>query len=180
MSSTEHIIEQTKKWISDVVIGCQFCPFAAREMRNNSIHYEVNEASDANECLNAFLEECDRLDKNPGVETTLLILSNAVKGFEEYLDVLHSAEKLLRKQGYEGVYQIASFHPEYRFADSATEDPADYTNRSPHPMLQILREESVEKALKMYPNPELIPERNVAFAREKGIVFMKMLREKCI
>ena len=78
------------------------------------------------------------------------------------------AEDLLKEKGYEGVYQLASFHPMYRFASSVKNDAADYTNRSIYPMLQFLRESSIDKAIAQYENPEKIPERNVDFARKKG------------
>jgi hypothetical protein len=78
------------------------------------------------------------------------------------------------------VYQVASFHPLYRFAGSANDDAANYTNRSPYPMLHLLREESIELALERFPNPEQIPERNILFARSKGELYMKMLRDACL
>lgn len=83
----------------------------------------------------------------------------------------------MKRKKYEGIYQVASFHPEYVFADSPMDDPANYTNRSPYPMLHILREASIAKAISHYTSPEKIPERNVHFAREKGLAFMKALRE---
>ena len=78
------------------------------------------------------------------------------------------------------MYQLASFHPMYRFASSVKNDAADYTNRSIYPMLHLLRESSIEKAVAHYENPENIPERNVDFARKKGLTFMKLLRDSCI
>ncbi len=90
------------------------------------------------------------------------------------------AEQLLKEKGYEGVYQLASFHPMYRFASSVKNDAADYTNRSIYPMLQFLRETSIDKALTHYENPENIPERNIDFARKKGLTFMKLLRDSCL
>ena len=83
------------------------------------------------------------------------------------------------KQGYEGVYQLASFHPQYRFADSPIDDASNYTNRSPYPMLHILREASIEKALLNYPDPENIPERNIKLTRELGLEQMKKLLFEC-
>jgi uncharacterized protein len=84
--------------------------------------------------------------------------------------------RLQKKQGYEGVYQVASFHPNYLFAGSHENDAANYTNRSVYPMLHLLREEAVEKALEHYKDPETIPERNIQFAREKGLAYMKKLQ----
>lgn len=180
MNNTELIIEQTKKWITDVVIGCNFCPFAAKEIKQNTVHYEVEYSDNLNICLQSFLNECKRLDAQPAVETSILILPELVPGFEDYLDLLSSAEKLMKKNGYEGIYQVASFHPLYRFEGAPENDAANYTNRSVYPMLHLLREESIERALKKYTDPGKIPERNVLFAREKGVAYMQMLRDACL
>src|SRR5688500_17833202 len=154
MKETEQIIQQTKNWIKKVVIGCNFCPFAAREVTNNRVHYTVEWSVDVNSCLQALILECKQLDKEKTIETTLLILPKAVPKFSDYLQLLSLAEKLLKKQDYEGIYQIASFHPQYRFAGAPKKDAANYTNRSIYPMLQLLREESVEQALAHYAEPE--------------------------
>jgi hypothetical protein len=180
MDTNEKIIDQTKKWITSVVVGCNFCPFAAREVKRNSIHYQVETSTDLGVCLQAFLQECIRLDNEEAIETTLLIFPNAFPTFEAYLDLLSLAERALKKKGYEGTYQVASFHPLYRFADTQDNDAANYTNRSIYPMLHLLREERIEQALQHYPDPEQIPEHNIQFAREKGIIYMKMLRDSCL
>lgn len=180
METTGQIISQTKKWITDVVIGCNFCPFAAREIRQNRVHYQVEPATQLDACLATFLEECTRLDKEKKIETTLLIFPNTFHSFDDYLDLVDEAEKLIRKKGYEGIYQVASFHPLYQFAGTPVDDAANFTNRSIYPMLHLLREESIELALQKYPDPEQIPERNIRFAREKGMAYMKMLRDACL
>jgi hypothetical protein len=176
---TEKIITQTKHWIRELVVGCNFCPFAAREVKRDSIRYEVNNATTLSAAREAFLRECIYLDQHPAVETTLLIFPDGFPRFMDYLDLVTAGEKLLKQKKYEGTYQLASFHPLYQFAGTAPEDAANYTNRSLYPMLHILREESIEKALAHYPHPEHIPDRNVNFAREKGIAYMKMLRDSC-
>ncbi|HKZ68322.1 MAG TPA: DUF1415 domain-containing protein [Chitinophagaceae bacterium] len=180
MNSPAQIILQTKKWITDVVVGCNFCPFAARELKQNTIHYRVEPGTELNICLESFLQECVRLDNDEMIETTLLIFPNAFHSFDDYLDLVGHAEKLIHKKGYEGIYQVATFHPQYRFADSTPDDAANYTNRSIYPMLHLLREESIEQALQRYSDPGQIPERNIRFAREKGTVYMKMLRDTCL
>lgn len=177
---TTLIIAQTKKWVNDVVVGCNFCPFAARELKQNTVHYQVEFATEFSICLESFLNECLRLDKEKEIETTLLIFPNAVQSFDDYLVLIELAENLLREKNYEGVYQVASFHPLYRFAGSQVDDAANYTNRSIYPMLHLLREESIERALERYPDPEQIPERNIRFAHEKGAAYMKMLRDACL
>ena len=167
------IISVTKKWIQEVVIGFNFCPFAAKEFRDDRLHYSVIATTDKESCLSQFFMECEKLDANDTIETTLLIFENAVPDFMDYLDLVVLAEQLITVHGYEGVYQVATFHPNYLFEGSDEEDPANYTNRSPFPILQILREESIERALEKFPEPERIPERNIKFARNKGLDFMK-------
>lgn len=179
MSTSQHIIDQTITWIHKVVVGCNFCPFAARTLQQHHVHYQVEAATDTTLCLDAFLKEVARLDQEPGIETSFLIFSNAFQQFDDYLDMVSMAEHLLEEKGYEGVYQLASFHPTYQFANSEKNDAADYTNRSIYPMLQFLRETSIDKALARYENPENIPERNIDFARKKGVTFMKLLRDSC-
>jgi hypothetical protein len=178
--TTAQVIEQTRKWITEVVIACNFCPFAAREVKRGSIHYQVDMNTDPKASLQHFLQECKRLDEQETIETTLLIFPHSFSLFPRYLDLVHQAERLLRKQGYEGIYQVATFHPDYRFADSAADDAANYTNRSPYPMLHLLREASIEQALARYADPGNIPERNISFAREKGTAYMKLLRDNCL
>jgi hypothetical protein len=171
------IIDRTKKWIIDVVIGCNFCPFAANVVKQKTIFYKVEENKELETCLASFVLEMERLDNDPAIETSFLIFPNAFQQFDDYLDLVSLAEKLLKRKSYEGVYQVASFHPLYLFANSDESDPANYTNRSIYPMLQLLREESIDKALANYKDPESIPARNINFAKEKGLVYMKMLRD---
>jgi hypothetical protein len=179
MDHTSTIIEQTKKWITDVVVACNFCPFAGRELFKGSIHYEVLENADTQKVLEAVVSAMQQLDNEPSIETTLLILPNSFEGFDEYLDLVEDAETLLVKEGYEGVYQLASFHPGYLFAGSAESDASNYTNRSPYPMLHFLREDSVSKAVDSYPGIDEVPGRNIAFAREKGLLYMQQLLAAC-
>ncbi|GAB4093238.1 DUF1415 domain-containing protein [Flaviaesturariibacter terrae] len=177
-ASAEHIIAQTKKWIVDVVVGCNFCPFALREVKRDSIRFQVVEGNKP-AVLSALTEALKEMDANRGIETMFLILPAHFNRFTDYLKLVDAAEALLRKAGYEGVYQVASFHPGYLFAGSRPDDAANYTNRSPYPMLHLLREESVSRAVDSYPNPERIPERNMAFAREKGLDYMQRLWAAC-
>ncbi len=180
MITPELAIEQTKKWINDVVVGCNFCPFASRVIKQQAVHYQVQSSSDMAQCLTSLMLEVQRLDDMEEIETSFLIFPDSFADFKKYLDLVDKAETLLKKNGYEGIYQLASFHPDYLFAGSSATDAANYTNRSVYPMLHLLREESIDKALEHYTSPENIPERNINFAREKGLVYMKMLRDACI
>jgi uncharacterized protein len=115
MKTTEQIIEQTKKWITDVVIGCNFCPFAGKEIKQQTVHYQVENGTDKASCLQVFLKECTRLDEDENIVTTLLIFGDGFAQFDDFLDLLADAEDLLTANNYEGVYQVASFHPQYIF-----------------------------------------------------------------
>lgn len=180
MYDGELIIQQTKKWVTDVVIGCNFCPFASKVVRDKTLFYRIEPSETLSICLEAFLQECSRLDKDEKIETILIIYPTSFQSFQQYLHFVSLVEKLLRKHDYEGIYQVATFHPDYCFAGEPPNDPANYTNRSPYPMIHILREESIEKAIKNYSNAKDIPAKNVQFAREKGEVYMKMLRDACL
>ena len=180
MVDDQHIIEQTKNWIQKVVIGLNFCPFANREFKNNTIHYQIEHSAKRTDARDALLKECKRLDRDKNIATTLLIFPNAFAEFDAYLQFVSFAENLLKQKGYEGIYQLATFHPLYQFEGSAPDDPANYTNRSIYPMLHLLREEQIHKAVQFYGDASAIPERNVQFAREKGEVYMKMLRDSCL
>lgn len=177
MSATERVIERTKKWITEVVIGCNFCPFAANVVKRQIIYYQVETSAEIETCLDSFLSLVKRMDDDPTVETSFLIFPNSFEKFDDYLDLVDVSENLLKHKGYEGIYQVASFHPMYLFEGSNEDDPANYTNRSVYPMLHLLREESIDKALENYKDPESIPDRNIKFAREKGLAYMKMLKD---
>ena len=180
MLSDDKIIEQTINWIKSVVIDCNFCPFAAKVVLKNSIHYIVKSETTINDVLETLKKELIRLENDSETETSFIIFSNDFKNFDEYLDLIKKAERFITKENYDGVFQIASFHPDYCFEGSDENDPANYTNRSIYPMLHILREESLTKALSLYPDPEKIPEHNIAFARQKGLQYMQLLRAACL
>lgn len=174
------IIEHTINWIKNMVIDLNFCPFAAKAMQKKSIRYVVMQDATARKCLEEFATELKFLDDHSDHETTLIILPNDFKTFDSYLGLIEKAEAFISKNNYEGIYQLASFHPKYCFAGSINTDAANYTNRSPYPMLHILREASITKSLRGFPHPEKIPERNIAFAREKGLKCMQLLRAACM
>ena len=175
----QEIINQTRHWIKSVIVGFNFCPFAKRELEREHIRFCVCEHTEIELMLKDVYSECFYLDSHADVETTLIIFPHAVADFEQYLTFLDLAEQLLSDQGYDGTYQLASFHPLYCFAQSKTDDAANYTNRSPYPMLHLLREVSLEKVLLKYPDPENIPTRNIEVAREAGLDEMKSRLDAC-
>lgn len=168
MSRSDSVIAATRTWVDAFVVAHNVCPFAGRELRRNAIRYVCVAGDDWPGILTALLTECRGLDADEGIATTLLVMPDAAKAFEDYLDLLAIAETLLVDQGYEGIYQLASFHPDYCFADAEPGDPANFTNRSPWPMLHLLREADIEKALEHYANPEAIPERNIQAMQHLG------------
>jgi len=176
---TKLIIAQTKKWIVDVVVGCNFCPFALREVKKESIGFEVLTGNKAL-ILKGLSEAFAKMNSEKEIETMFLLLPQNFTRFSDYLKLVYGAEMLIKNEGYEGIYQVASFHPSYFFAGSGLNDAANYTNRSPYPMLQILREESVSRAIDSYPDIQEIPQKNTAFARQKGLAFMERLRAACL
>ena len=173
------IISQTISWIKTVVIDCNFCPFAAKAMLRKSVRYVVLRNAAKENALETLLLELQYLDQEESIETTLIILPDGFDQFRKYLGLVTQAEKIVSQNGYEGVYQIASFHPDYQFAGSTHDEAANYTNRSIYPMLHILREESISKVLEHYEDAHKIPENNIAFARQKGLVYMQALRLSC-
>lgn len=169
----------TGAWLSAVVIGLNLCPFAQQELERGSIAFRVIPETAIEDCLRQLIDECERLDSDPSIETSLLIYSQVLADFDDYLDFLDLAQALLHEQAYDGVYQLASFHPDYCFDGVEPDDPANYTNRSPYPMLHLLRESSIEQAVAHYLKPEQIPERNVQLTRKLGIAKMRALLAAC-
>ena len=179
MDKVNLTITQTENWVKQVIVKYNICPFARKEVELGSIRYHVVEQSALDEVLLALVEECQYLDKHRDTETTLFIMPNAFQSFDSFLDLVELANDLLFEQGFEGIYQLANFHPDYCFAGEPQSDPANYTNRSPYPCLHIIREESMSLALDSHPDPDAIPERNIEFCRKKGEAFFANLLASC-
>jgi len=179
MPSNNEIIEQTENWVNKVIVGLGFCPFAKPVVEAETIRYTVVEGFTPKVCLTALLSELERLDSEPELETTLMVFPTGFESFETYLDLVAVAEEFMAEQDYEGIYQLASFHPDYCFDGSKQDDPANFTNRSPYPSLHIIREASIEAVLEPIEHPEEIPERNIQLARDKGLQTMTELLESC-
>jgi uncharacterized protein len=175
----QQLISTTQSWLKTIIIEYTICPFAKRELDRGSIRFSVNHDTEIESCLMNLMLECDRLDTDSSIETTLLIYDNAFTVFDNYLDFLELAETLLIEQGYEGIYQLASFHPDYCFEEAKQDDPANYTNRSPYPMLHLLREAGIERAVATYPDPENIPQRNIELTRGLGLAKIQALLTAC-
>lgn len=163
-------IDLTSRWLKEVVIGLNLCPFASRVLQDNTLRLAVSDAVDDEAIASAVLMELDYLHSNDDrdVATSLLIFPLGLKGFDHYLATLDHAQDLLERAGLEGIIQIASFHPDYCFAGVSPNDLANYTNRSPLPMFHFIREAQLERALAHYPYPEKIPENNIKALHAMG------------
>ena len=158
----------TKDWLNEIVIGLNICPFAKKEFVNNTIHYHLSETEQVKTALHEFIEQCRYLQSHDELETTLIIYGDGFRGFDRYLDLVDYANDLLVESGFEGIFQIASMHPEYCFDGEDYDDASNFTNRSPYPIIHIIRETSMSRVLSVYNEPEKIPENNIKLTQEKG------------
>ncbi|UTZ37329.1 DUF1415 domain-containing protein [Vibrio campbellii] len=158
------ITEQVNQWLNDVVIGLNLCPFAAKPQRNKQIKIFVSEASQEEALLEDILLQLIELSNTEPekLETTLVVVPNMLQDFWDYNFFIDWVEGLIKKQDWEGIFQVATFHPDYCFGGAEPEDDENLTNRSPYPVFHLIREESMEKVLKHYPDPESIPDTNIA------------------
>jgi len=177
---TSEAVNRTQCWLSEWVIDLNLCPFAKYPFQNNQVKIFSTKETNADEIYRFVLSELDALYQSSveEVETVLLVVENALDDFEDYLDFLMLLEDVIDQIGLRGIIQVASFHPRYCFDGCAENDAANYTNRSPYPMFHLLREESLEKALANYENPEKIPERNIALLQEMGVELIKQKLSK--
>ncbi|WP_159654740.1 DUF1415 domain-containing protein [Vibrio atypicus] len=162
--STEEIAQQVNQWLNDVVIGLNLCPFAAKPQRNKQIKIFVSEATQEESLLEDILCQFLELESSTPeeLETTLVVVPNMLEDFFDYNLFIDWVEALIKQQDWEGTFQLATFHPDYCFGGTDPEDDENLTNRSPYPVFHLIREESMEKVLKHYPNPEAIPDTNIA------------------
>ena len=159
-------VEETMLWIESFVIGLSLCPFAAAPFHAGGVRCVRARATDPAGILAEVLAEVEALEEGCA-QTSVIVLPGLPGGFEGYLGLFAAAEELLRRSGWEGRYQLASFHPEYVFEGADPEDPANDTNRSPHPAIHVLRWEDVRKAVESHPDPEGIPARNIRLLRQR-------------
>jgi hypothetical protein len=163
-------IADTRRWLERAVIGLNLCPFAKAVYVREQVRFVLSEARDAEALLSQLRDELQWLHAaDPGqTDTTLIVHPHVLGDFMDYNDFLDLADGLIVDLDLEGEIQIASFHPEYQFAGSAHDDIGNCTNRSPYPMLHLLREASVERAVAAFPDPDAIVGRNVATLEKLG------------
>jgi hypothetical protein len=167
---TEAVIAATQRWLERAVIGLNLCPFAKAVHVHQRVRYCVSAAQYADELLEDLSREIHALrTMDPDVcETTLLIHPGVLTEFIEYSHFLRAAEAAVAKQGLAEEFQIASFHPDYQFSDAGPDDIENYTNRSPYPMLHLLREASIARAVAAFPDAAMIYEKNIETLHRLG------------
>jgi hypothetical protein len=164
------VVEHTRRWISSFVIGLGLCPFARQVFDAGRIHYAVTPARDETTLLKDLASELQLLSASSStqIETTLLIHPHVLGNFLDYNDFLSAVDRLLQDLRLWGTVQVASFHPQYRFAGTDVTAAENYTNRSPYPMLHLLREASVSRAARASHEVLEIPRRNIETMRNLG------------
>lgn len=153
----------TRRWLERAVIGLNLCPFAKAVHVKAQIHYVVYEPAEEADLMDALLAEAKDLAALDAAvrDTTLLIAPNTLADFLDFNDFTARAERRLARAGFDGVFQLASFHPRFQFAGTDADDIDNATNRAPYPTLHLLREDSVSRAVEAFPEAEAIFERNI-------------------
>lgn len=163
LARQQQLAELIWRWVDEVVIGLSLCPFAAAPRRRDQIRLVILDTRLPAEVLDTLVDEMTRLDQTAAAEldTTLIAVPAMWSDFAAFNDFLGEVDVLIRRCDRDGIYQVASFHPGYQFAGTQPHDAENLTNRTPVPILQLLREDSVSVALARYPDPEQIPQRNI-------------------
>lgn len=170
MSQDAAIIAATRHWVERAVIGLNLCPFAKAVERRGQVRYVVSRAKTEDELLASLREELHHLATTPAevTDNTLLIHPEALQDFFTFQNFLPRTGAAIRKAGFDGVFQVASFHPEYEFADAEPNNLGNLTNRAPYPTLHLLREASITAAVRAFPAAETIYEKNQATLNALG------------
>ena len=166
----DRIERDVRRWLERVVIGLNLCPFAKAVYAKQQVRIVISDATTERALLEQLGEEMALLRDTPAeeIDTTLLVHPQVLQDFLDYNDFLDDADGLVEAMALDGVLQVASFHPHYQFAGTQPDDAENLTNRAPWPILHLLREDSVDRAVAAYPEPDAIIERNVATVRELG------------
>jgi hypothetical protein len=175
----EEIIESVQRWLDQFIVQLNLCPFAKKEIIKNRVRYVVTDTITEEQLLVALETELEFLSESTSIETTLLIHPNVLGGFYDYNQFLDLADGLLQEMGLDGVFQIASFHPQYQFGGTDIDDAENYTNRSPYPILHLLREDSLERAIADHADIDQIPLRNIELMNKLGKNKLKTMFSHC-
>ena len=171
LSERDAIVTQdTRRWVQRAVIGLNLCPFAKSVEVKGQVRYVVSHATRAKAMLVDLKRELLHLMETEAsvLDTTMLVAPDGFADFLEFNELLERADQLLVDLDLDGVLQIASLHPQYQFADTGPDDITNFTNRSPYPTLHLLREDSVDRAVAAFPNPEAIYETNMQTMQRLG------------
>ena len=173
----DEVLTKTRLWLEKAVIGLNLCPFAKAVYVKNQVRLVVSRAKHADGLLEELDSELDLLAATPAeeIDTTLLIHPALFDDFLDFNDFLEIAEGVVDEHGLEGVIQLASFHPQFQFDGTEPDDIGNYTNRAPFAILHLLREESVERAVEVFPAAEAIFEQNIATLEKLGHAGWKAL-----
>ena len=163
-------LDDTRRWLERAVIGLNLCPFAKAVAAKDQVRYVLSEADTEDALLEDLGAELLRLRDTPAdeVDTTLIVHPHVLGDFLDYNEFLDAADALVAELDLEGVLQVASFHPQYQFAGTSPDDIGNYSNRSPWPTLHLLREDSVERAVAAFPDPDAIVDRNLETLQKLG------------
>ena len=166
----EAIVGATRGWLERAVIGLNLCPFAKAVYIKEQVRFVVSSARTPEALLEQLMDELQRLSDTPAdqVDTTLLIHPFVLNEFEDYNEFLDVADAAVEDMHLDGELQVASFHPDYQFADSDPNDIANYTNRAPYPILHLLREDSIDRAVEAFPEAGEIFEKNIETMEKLG------------
>lgn len=178
-SNPDVIASSVSQWVDSVVVELNLCPFAKRELIKDRVRFTVTDADNEEQLLVRLEAELNLLEREPSIETTLLIHPNVLQDFYDYNQFLDYVDGLLVELHFDGVYQIASFHPDYQFGGTNIDDVENYTNRSPYPVLHLLREDSLERAIAEYPDIDRVPARNIELMNEMGLEKLNGLLAAC-
>lgn len=179
--SRDAAIAETRAWVERVVIGLNLCPFAKAPQGKGRVRYVASEATDTDALRRDLLDELRALHAAPAeqVETTLLIAPQVLHDFDDYNAFLAEADRAVAQLRLRGVIQVASFHPRYRFAGTDEDDIGNATNRSPHPLLHLIRESSIDRAVAAFPEADAIFEANIARLQGLGASGWAALQRAC-
>jgi hypothetical protein len=178
--NNELIIESVQCWVETFIVELNLCPFAKREIVKNRVRYVATDADTEEQLLVALETELEFLSESTSTETTLLIHANVLNDFYDYNQFLDIADGLLQEMNLVGVFQLASFHPQYQFGGTEINDAENYTNRSPYPILHLLREDSLEQAIAEHTDVDQIPVRNIKLMKELGEDRLKLMINHCL
>ena len=171
LTATRDPIAETRKWLEQIVIGLNLCPFAKAVYVKDQVRFVLSDATTPEALVEQLAEELVLLrGASPEqIDTTLIIHPDVLTDFLDYNDFLDNADAAIEALDLQGILQVASFHPQYQFEGVAADDASNYTNRAPYPILHLLREDSVARAVDAFPDPDVIVERNIQTLDRIGV-----------